>query len=203
MRAILAVLIAAATATANAGGLYKWADPSTGETVYSNEPPPAAIKAVEQKKIVTSSIQTSDLPYGVQQAVKRSPITLYVTNCGEYCDSARAYLAKRGLPHTEKNPQQSGDAEQFRKVSNGGMEVPLLRVGTQTVRGFDEAQYDAALQSAGYPKTPLTALGLKPAQPKQASPAPLFEKPGGAISDERVAPLGATPDAGAARALLP
>jgi len=57
--------------------------------------------------------------------------------------------------------------------------------------------------SGASPKTPLTALGLKPAQPKQASPAPLFEKPGGAISDERVAPLGATPDAGAARALLP
>lgn len=198
MRAILAVLTLTVSAAGHADGLYKWADPATGAIVYSNEPPPAAIKSVEQKKIVRSSIQTSDLPYGVQQAVKRHPVVLYVTQCGEFCDRARAYLAKRGLPYAEKNPQQAGEAEEFRKASNGGMEVPLLMVGAQAVRGFDEAQYDAALEAAGYPRTPLHALGVKPAQPVTVSAAS-NAKSDAPPSAEYLGPLVSGRAAGAAR----
>ena len=170
MRLIPAVLLAAAAATSHGGDLYKWTDPATGKIVYSSEMPPASVKSVEQKRIVPSTIQTSTLPYGVQLAVKRNPITLYATNCGEFCDAARAYLVRRGLPYTEKNPQNSVDMDQFKKLAGGVMEVPLLAIGTQTVRGFDEQRYGAALESAGYPKISLTALGVGWTPPKKALP---------------------------------
>jgi len=170
MRVICAVLLTAAAAAAHSGDLYKWTDPRTGEVVYSSEPPPASVKAVEQKKIVASSIQTSNLPFGVQQAMKHNPITLYATNCGEFCDAARSYLAKRGLPYAEKNPQNAGDSEQFKQLAGGAMEVPLLVIGSQTVRGFDEQRYEAMLESAGYPKIPLTALGVRAPTPKKPLP---------------------------------
>ena len=170
MRGIIAIVIAAAAVTAQAGGFYKWTDPDSGEIVYSNDPPPAAIKKVEEKKLVPSSIQTSNLPYGVQQAVQRNPIVLYASNCGEFCNGARAYLAKRGLPYVERNPEQPGDAEQYRKAANGGNEVPLLTVGNQVVRGFDQGEYDGLLDAAGYPKTPLTSLGIKTPVVKPSAP---------------------------------
>ncbi len=192
MRAIALILAVATVATAHAGGLYKWTDPASGEIVYSNEPPPAAIKKVEEKKLVPSSIQTSILPYSVQQAVQRSPITLYASNCGEFCDGARAYLSKRGLPYVEKNPQVPADAEQYHKASNGGTEVPLLVVGMQVIRGFDAAQYDAVLESAGYPKTPLTALGVKPVQAKASPPSNPDAKSSVSPSVQYIGPLALT-----------
>jgi glutaredoxin len=155
-------VIAATSTSIEAGGLYKWTDPVSGAAVYSNDPPPASVKSVEQKRIAPSTIETSSLPYGVQQATKRSPIILYATDCGEFCNAARAYLAKRGLPYTERNPQQSTEAEQLRKASNGVLEVPYLLVGTRSVRGFDEARYASALDFAGYPRSSLGALGVKP-----------------------------------------
>jgi glutaredoxin len=162
MRLVLAVLIAAASTSIHADGFFKWTDPATGATVYSSEPPAAAVKSVEQKRIVRSTIETSNLPYGVQHAVKRSPIVLYVSDCGEYCTAARAYLAKRGVPFTERNPQQPKFAEQLKKVSGGTLPVPFLMVGTKAIPGFDEAKYAAALETAGYPRSSLASLGAKP-----------------------------------------
>jgi glutaredoxin len=172
MRVICAVLLGTFAAAAHSGDLYKWTDPISGEVVYSSEPPPSRVKSVEQKKVVPSSIQTSNLPYGVQQAMKRNPITLYATNCGEFCDAARAYLAKRGLPYAEKNPQSPAELEQFKKLAGGVMEVPLLAIGTETVRGFDEQRYEALLTAAGYPKFSLAALGIRVTPPLKILPDP-------------------------------
>jgi glutaredoxin len=172
MRVTLAFLIAATTTTTSlqAGELFRWVDPASGAAVYSNDPPPAAVKSVQQKRIAPNTIETSSLPYGVQQAVKRSPIVLYVSDCGEFCKAARTYLAKRGVPFTERNPEQPAHAEQLKKVSSGALEVPFLMVGTKAIRGFDEARYASALEAAGYPKSSLAALGAKPVPPKTPIP---------------------------------
>ena len=166
MRVTLAVLITAVTPSLHAGELFKWIDPASGAAVYSNDPPPSAIKSVQQKRMAPSTIETSSLPYGVQRAVKHSPIVLYVSDCGEFCSAARAYLAKRGLPYTELNPEQPAAAEQLKKASGGALEVPFLLVGTKPVRGFDEARYASALDAAGYPRASLAGLGAKPGQTK-------------------------------------
>jgi glutaredoxin len=178
MRLTLAVLIATATPSLQAGELFKWIDPASGAAVYSNDPPPAAVKSLEEKRIVRSTIETSSMPYGVRQAVKRSPIVLYVTDCGEFCKDARAYLAKRGVPFTERNPEQPEHAEQLKKIAGGALEVPFLMVGTKAVRGFDEAQYAAALEAAGYPKSSLAALGPRPVPPKTPIPVANETQPG-------------------------
>lgn len=161
MRILLAVLVTLASSSIHAGGLFKWTDPATGVTVYSSAPPPATVKSVEEKRVVPSTIETSRLPYAVQDTARRSPIVLYVSDCGEYCNAARAYLNERGLPYAERNPQQPEHAEQLKKVSGGTLEVPFLLVGSKSIRGFDEAQYAAALDAAGYPKASLKALRAK------------------------------------------
>ncbi|MFO1206758.1 MAG: glutaredoxin family protein [Burkholderiales bacterium] len=175
MRAPWAVLIAAAfIPPLHAAELYKWSDPATGAPVYSSDPPAADIKSVEAKRVSPSTIETSNLPYGVQRAVSRNPIVLYVSDCGEFCKAARAYLAKRGLPHSERNPEEPAVAAELKKVTGGALEVPYLKVGTKSVRGYDEARYAAALDAAGYPRASLAGLTAKPVQPKKSRSA---EKP--------------------------
>ncbi len=170
MRATWAVLIAATFAPSlHAAGFYKWADPVSGAPVYSSDPPAAEVKSVEKKRISPSIIETSSLPYGVQRAVSRSPIVLYVSDCGEFCKGARAYLVKRGLPYSERNPEEPAVARELKKVTGGALEVPFLMVGTKSVRGFDDARYATVLDAAGYPKSSLAGLGAKPT-PKMAKP---------------------------------
>ena len=201
MRLTLAILIAVATPSLHAGELFKWIDPASGAAVYSSDPPPAAVKSVQQKRIAPSTIETSSLPYGVQQAVKRSPIVLYVNDCGEFCTAARAYLAQRGLPHTEMNPEQPAAAQQLKKLSGGALEVPFLMVGTRSVRGFDEARYGAVLESAGYPKSSLAGLGTKPAQTKTPSRIAAGAKSGDPAAAESANPPSAKESVEAGRTM--
>lgn len=141
--------------------MYRWVD-EKGVVNYTPYPPPANIKNVEQKKLGGSVIQTSDMPYSVQTAIKNFPVTLYVTDCGELCTNARAHLNKRGVPFTEKNPQNPEVVDEFKKLSGGTMQVPLLLVGrSNNIKGYQASAWDAALDSAGYPSSILP--GVKPA----------------------------------------
>ena len=97
-------------------------------------------------------------------------MTLYVTECGEFCNSARAHLKKRGIPYTEKNPTDPKETEAFKKISGGGIEVPLMVVGTlRTIKGYLASDWDAALDQAGYPSTAVP--GAKPAAKPPAAAA--------------------------------
>jgi hypothetical protein len=104
----------------------------------------------------------------VQLAMKNHPVTLWATDCGTFCTSARAHLARRGIPFTEKAPLT--DLETFKKLSPGS-EVPLLQVGIITLRGYIEAEWDSTLDSAGYPRT---AVATRPKAPATA-PKPAAE----------------------------
>lgn len=167
---LLAVLMSALMTAipAQAAQLYRWVD-DKGRVEWRDTPPPASAKAkkVEQRTVGGSVIETSTLPYSVQQAVRNFPVTLYTSNCGEGCDKARAHLVKRGVPFTQKNPQDDVDA--YKKLTNGGMEVPLLFVGNDRLRGYEAGAWDSTLDAAGYPRQPVPGYAApKPA----AAPAP-------------------------------
>jgi glutaredoxin len=142
-----------------AAQLYRWID-EKGSVEWRDTPPPATAKKVEQRTISVSAIPASELPYSVQQAMKNFPVTLWANDCGDLCDRARAHLNRRGVPHTDKNPQSEFEA--FKKASGGGGEVPLLFVGSSRLKGYLESDWDAALDLAGYPKTVLTPIKPKP-----------------------------------------
>jgi hypothetical protein len=169
-RIILGVFMLAATGTLAAAQLYRWVD-ENGRVEWRDTPPPPHAKKVEQRHIGVNTIETSSLPYDVQQAMKNFPVTLWATNCGALCDQGRALLARRGVPHTEKDPQN--DVEAFKKLT-GGLEVPVLYVGSNRIKGYLESEWDSALDIAGYPKTALT-VGGKPLVKPTVAPAPKSE----------------------------
>ena len=145
------------TGTLDAAQLYRWVD-DKGNVEWRDTPPPSAAKKVEQRKVGGSAVPTSELPYSLQQAVKSHPVTLWLTECGDVCNRARAHLNRRGVPHAERNAQ--AEIAAFKKASGGSMELPLLLVGTRPVKGYLESEWDAALDAAGYPKT--AVAGYKP-----------------------------------------
>jgi hypothetical protein len=171
MKSLMIVALLGIAATAHAAQFYEWVD-EKGVKQYTQQPPPANIKNVQQKRLGINVIETSGQPYSLQQAVKNFPVTLYVTDCGDLCKNARAHLAKRGVPFTEKNPQNPEEMAAFKKLTGGVMEVPLLVVGAlRTLKGYLAPEWDAALDQAGYPSTAVP--GAKPsATPAAPAPAP-------------------------------
>ena len=162
---MLALALALAAQDVTAAQLYRWVD-DQGRVEWRDTPPPASAKEVERRNISGNTIQTSTLPYSLQQAVKNHPVTLWTFDCGEPCKQAKNHLARRGVPYTERNAQK--ETEELKKLA-GGMEVPLLLVGSTKLKGYLEDSWDSALDSAGYPRTPFP--GVKP-QVLVKSPSP-------------------------------
>ncbi len=163
MKSLMIPALLALAATVHAAQFYEWVD-ERGVKQYTQQPPPPNAKSVQQKRFGSNVVETSGPSYGMQQAVKNFPVTLYVTECGELCTNARAHLTKRGIPFTEKNPQKQEENEEFKKLTGGGMEVPLLVVGQlRTLKGYLASDWDAALGQAGYPST--VVPGAKPVAP--------------------------------------
>lgn len=165
-RIVLLIAALLAAGTAQSAQLYRWVD-DKGRVEWRDTPPPASAKKVERRTVSGSVIETSELPYSVQQAAKSFPLTLYVSgDCGEGCTKARAHLNRRGLPFTERNAQENIEA--FKKLTNGGMEIPLLFVGRESLKGYEEGAWEAALDNAGYPRS---VAGARPAAKPAAAPS--------------------------------
>ena len=157
-----AILLAAPL---DAAQLYRWVD-EKGNVEWRDTPPPPGAKNVEQRRVGGGTIPDAALPYSLQVAMKNFPVTLWTTDCGDACTKARAHLARRGVPYDEKDPR--ADFENFKKLT-GSAEVPVVFIGGTRLKGYLEGDWDAALDTAGYPKT--APAGFKP-KPKPAAAAP-------------------------------
>lgn len=149
---LLAVAIMAPM-TVDAQQVYRWVD-ADGRVQYSDQPPPAGTKNVQEKNVGGNSIQNNDLSLVAQDAQKKNPVTVYTSECGEACDAAKAYLNKRGIPHTVVDPTRSLELNKKFKEETGGVVVPVLKVGDKRLAGWSESSWASSLDAAGYPKTP-------------------------------------------------
>jgi hypothetical protein len=153
---------------------YKWED-ADGTVHYSDQPPPPSARKSERKQLGDKPGDVA-MPYVLQQAVKNFPETMFVYDCGDGCNRARALLAKRGVPHTSKDPMAPGMREELKKVTGGQEVAPVLQVGRQILLGFEEARWNAALDAAGYPKTALVPVTPVQTKPAAAAPPPAPEQ---------------------------
>jgi len=166
--AVLAAALAAGLGVQAQTNVYRWTD-KDGKIHFSDTPPPEEAKGVTQKRM-GGGYDQSQLPYATQVAMKRNPVTFFVsTQCGEPCAKGRALLANRGVPFSERDAQANpADAEALRKAS-GALVVPFLLAGDTKIKGFDEASWNAALDAAGYPQGRLPGQApLVPAGPTAA-----------------------------------
>ncbi|MBI3716096.1 MAG: glutaredoxin family protein, partial [Betaproteobacteria bacterium] len=158
-------------------GLYRWVD-KDGVVHYTDTPPPDDAKKVERKNLSDGGSGDDQMPYAVKVAKERNPVTLYVTDCPEGCAPARALLAKRGIPYTEKNPLTDAEVAKSLRALVGSLSVPTIVIGTTPIKGYEEASWQAALDGAGYPRTnpflrpPAPVKDPSAATPPAPAPAP-------------------------------
>ena len=163
MKKLIVLLFGLSLISASAiAELYKWVG-KDGKITYSDTPPPADAKKVEKKRLNDRVSEGDGLAFATQDAMKKFPVFLFATDCGEPCDKGKALLAKRGVPYTAKNPEKNiMDGKDLKKLV-GALEVPALQVGKNGIKGYNESAWHAALDAAGYPKSaaPLKANAIK------------------------------------------
>jgi glutaredoxin len=153
--ALAAMLLAAALPVA---AQYKVVGPD-GRVTYTDRPPTASEgKVAPLGRSATSSADAAvpaggdpSLPLDVRQAAAKYPVVLYASNDCEPCDLGRRLLKQRGIPFREQTLATEEDAEAMTRLT-GGRVVPTLTVGTQTIRGLAESDWQAYLDAAGYPR---------------------------------------------------
>lgn len=178
----IAFAVALLSIVGSASAQYKYVGPD-GRVTYSDVPPPPTAKVVEQKKLGAASTAPA-LPFEVQQASTKYPVTLYTADKCAPCDDARNFLRGRGVPFTEKTVNSDDDIAAFKQQSPDGT-APVVTVGSRKSVGFSQAALASLLDSAGYPATstlprdfqnaaatPLSPTTRAPGQNVGQAPAP-------------------------------
>lgn len=188
---LLLSLLVSASAHAQ---LYKWVGPD-GKVTYSDTPPPAAAKKVEEKSIATGNSATAGLPFELAEAARNNPVTLYTTNNCEACASGRDILTARGIPFTEKTVNSEEDAMRL-KQAGGTRQLPFLTVGSKKLTGVSPDEWDATLTAAGYPTTNQLPRSYRHPAPQPAAPKKAETKPAPAEEPAPPTPTERPPAAG-------
>ena len=166
---LVGVLLAPPEASAQTN-VYRWVD-KDGKVQFSDTPPAEDAKNLSQKRMGGGGDDVQ-LPFATQAAMRRNPVTLFTTgDCGEYCAQGRALLTKRGVPFAERNAAGAAEAELVEKLT-GARSVPVLLIGEQVIKGFNDESWTAALDTAGYPRTRLPGQANPLQTPPSASQPP-------------------------------
>ena len=166
MRFLLALTLLTLAFAATAQTTYRWID-KEGKIHYTDRPPaPNEASKVEKKRsAVLGADQT--ISYALSKAVADYPVTLYTqTTCGDVCKEARDFLAKRGVPFSEKGIASSDDVDALRAlIGPGDLVVPVMLVGRKVAKGYLRSDWEGLLDAAGYPKSGTTQPDKQPGKP--------------------------------------
>jgi glutaredoxin len=175
------VLVVAAMAAASAWAQqYRWVD-EKGRVHYTDTPPPPSAKSAQKKNLKGNELGQQP-SYELTQAIRNAPVTLYTfPDCKDPCQMARDVLNKRGVPFREKLISNQQMLDELKQVS-GGLNVPVMVVGSQVEKTASPQAFNQALDIAGYPAAGVVRPGnqKEPAAPKplpQPQPAAPTETP--------------------------
>lgn len=153
-----AILLPTAEAT---DGVYRWVD-SAGRVHYSDLPPPPDAKQVEERMMRDNRVQADNMPLATRKAAEVFPVSLYTGEPCTGCPAARQFLKERGIPYSEtllKSNEQIVEAQT--RLGTKTISVPTLLVGSKPYVGFNNADWDSALDVAGYPPKPTAKTSAK------------------------------------------
>lgn len=172
----------------NAQTLYRYVD-ADGRVVYTDKPPPPSAKDAQVKSMDANIVETDKVPMSTRQAMERFPVTLYAFSCGTLCEDAEALLQKRGIPYTFVNTQNQDGADKLKKLT-GDTQVPVLQVGVDFVKGFNESAWQQKLDQGGYSKDAGVKTATKHTEAKPEPKAePAKNEPPKADNDAAPAPV--------------
>ena len=73
-------------------------------------------------------------------------VTVYSTTWCGFCKAAKQYFSSKNVAFTEVDVEQDMAAAQQIVQETGQMGVPVIRIGSHVIVGFDRPKIDAALK---------------------------------------------------------
>lgn len=150
---ILCLLIAAVClpTIVQAAKLYKWVD-EEGNVSYHQRPPREEGKYQVEEKDFGQQIESSRKSGEVKTRNLTYPITLYMMPRCATCDLVRQYLKSKKLRFSELNVESNTAMQAELKRVSGKLEVPVVTIGKNLVRGYSVEALNKELAEAGYIK---------------------------------------------------
>jgi glutaredoxin len=146
-RAVLALALGGAAFGA-AAQAYKIVGPD-GRVTFTDKPP-ASADAPPPAGGGGAAAAGGSLPYETRQASAKYPATLYASKDCTPCDQARQWLRGRGIPYAEYSVSNAGDLAAL-KSRFGTSTLPVVTLGSQTIKGFNSGDLQSYADAAGYP----------------------------------------------------
>ena len=127
---------------------YKIVGPD-GKVTYTDKPPTAADIRLNSGTPAPSNT-AGGLPYETRQAMGKFPVALYAAKGCAPCDQARDALRKRGVPYSEYSVNMDADIAALQSRFSSST-VPVITIGSQTMKGYSSNDLQGYLDAAGYP----------------------------------------------------
>ena len=166
--------------TSPAFAQYKVVGPD-GRVTYTDRPP-VDRPAQAVKPVGGATTGDAALPFALRSVVSRYPVTLYTSSNCAACDAGRNLLKGRGVPFNEKTVNTSDDARALQS-REGTNQVPVIRIGSKQIAGYEQGEWTSYLDAAGYPSQ--SAL---PPTYRHPAATPLAPAPAAPKADEGAAP---------------
>jgi glutaredoxin len=105
---------------------------------------PAAEASKPLPKINKFNFQLDN--YGNPAAsIPSGSVELYLTSWCGYCKAAESYLKEKKVSYKRFDIEKDPSAKKvYDRIGNGG--IPVIRIGSQVLQGFDPAELERALQ---------------------------------------------------------
>ena len=167
---------------------YKIVGPD-GKITYTDKPPAAAdIRANSGTPATANTASNGGLPYETRQAMSRYPVTLYAAKDCAACGQARDALRQRGVPFSEYSITTNADLAALQSRF-GGTTMPVIVIGSQTMKGYSSSNLQGFLDAAGYPAQARLVGYRWPAPVALAPPAPSTSADASAAPPSTPAPV--------------
>ncbi|WP_172425173.1 glutaredoxin domain-containing protein [Vandammella animalimorsus] len=122
---------------------------ASGSTLYTDKPPTAGAQSLSGKGNAQAAEDSRPASGGLQAAMRRYPVSLYVMPNCPACNNGRKWLQERGIPFQEYSIKTPEDQQTAARL--GIESLPQLHIGRQTLDGFSASQWAQYLDAAGYP----------------------------------------------------
>lgn len=73
-------------------------------------------------------------------------VTIYSADWCGFCQAAKQYLGRLGVPYTEKNVDEQREYAEESVQKSGQTGIPVLDINGTIIVGFDRPKIDAALK---------------------------------------------------------
>jgi len=141
---------------------YKIVGPD-GKVTYTDKPPTP--QDIRPGTGTSAQSGTGGLPFETRQAMTKYPVTLFTTKNCPGCDQARQSLRQRGVPFSEYSVVTNDDYAAL-QARVGATSMPVVLIGSQSMKGYSSNDLQSYLDAAGYPaQAHLVGYNWAPASP--------------------------------------